>query len=335
MKKIIPLLLIILTLWSCKDDSSTYIVNPQRGKLNRYAIENLVGFGEQRDALLAEQDIFLRDFIVWSTDSAWSLEPAERTKLKNLRDAVTKPVGTTLLQKVISLEEISTYMNNIYGGTIGGFVSAAADMKKLGTMSDIYWGLRLDYDGTQFRPDGAGYAVIRFRSNSVDKLTIPYCTELGGTEPHNWPNGGGGFTTSKLSEGGYPEYKTIGYNAPEPGAELFEVTPQGREILRSVYKTDKWTTYEDPGLENAQTKTPQQQTIRNGKFTSTKGDASYIITVCDYQGYQFTVRGLINGFYHLTCEKQYPIANLRVMEKGIYGIEVPENQISNLHEITL
>ncbi|MGM9758836.1 MAG: hypothetical protein ACI30I_01805 [Parabacteroides sp.] len=37
-----------------------------------------------------------------------------------------------------------------------------------------------------------------------------------------------------------------GYYAPREGAEIYEVTPQGREMLRAVYREGRWQTFESP-----------------------------------------------------------------------------------------
>lgn len=328
----ISLLFAALALGSCQPGDPMPEVVGQKGVYNVTYVRNLKGFTDVRDQMLRDNEISFRDFLIWSTDSAWSLKREHQIKLKGLRDAVERPSQSVLLQKVIPLEDISTYMNNVYGGTVGGFVSVAADMRDVRTMFDVYWGLRLDYEGSKFRKDGAGYAVIRFFSPSASKVTIPYCPELGGTQPHEWPNGGGGFTTSLLNEGGYPEWKTIGYDAPAAGAELYEVTPEGREILRSVYLNNRWETFEDPQLP---TKSMPKNNIRNGTFATKAGKTEFIQTVCTYKNHTFTVRALIDGHYHLTTDTRHSQIPLRTIEKGIWGIEVPQNQITDLKEITL
>lgn len=308
---IATLALSFCTLVACSDDdddNGTTIV--KEGELTRTLVQSLKGFGEKRDNLLANHAVSMTDFVRISTDSAWALSATDKQALKSIRDGVRCPDEHTLLQKVIPLEDISTYMNNKYGGTVGGFVCEAADVKNLVTMEQVYKGLRLDYSGTKFKADGAGYAVIRFYSSAASRMTIPYVEEMGGTQSHSWPTGGGGFTTSTLGDGGYPEWVCDGYNAPEEGAELYEVTPQGREILRSVYKSGRWQTHESSYYEVPQTRTT---------------DKTYCGVKAEYKGYTFDVRGKVDGIYHLTTTKFYPIPDLQVVEKGVWGIEVAES----------
>ena len=326
MKSVFLSILAVCWMTGCEDDNKDTIVS--EGNYTNSMIQKLKGFGEEKAALLRECDLSESLFISLSTDSAWGLPEDKQVLLKRVRDRVSKPDGQTLLQKVIPLEEISTYMNNKYGGTIGGFVSEAADVKNLATMHDVYWGLRLDYTGTKFSETGAGYAIIRFYSSMASHLSVPYAKELDeeSTQENNWPFGGGGFTTSTLGEGGYPEWITNGYYAPDEGAELYEVTPQGREILRSVFLDGRWQTFESeyypvPQARGAST------IFRNGAYND-----QFVTTFGTYAGYSFIVRAEIDGFCHLTTRQAYPISGLEVVEKGIYGIEVPVNEVSNIHE---
>jgi len=277
-------------------------------------VTTLSDFSEEKATLLATNNVSEADFIRMSTDSAWSLSASEQ-QLKAIRDGVSKPDAKTLLQKVIPLEDTSTYMNNVYGGTVGGFVCEAADVKNLSTMEEVYKGMRLDYSGTKFKVDGAGYAVIRFYSSAAERMKIPYVEELCGTQAHSWSNCGGGFTISTLGYGGYPEWVCDGYNAPEEGAELYEVTPQGREILRSVYKDGKWQTWES-----------EYYALPSTTRSTTAGKA-YIGVKAQYKGYTFDVRGKVGDYYHLTTTTPFPIDGLHVVERGVWGIEVPAKDI--------
>ena len=233
--KLLAYLLLLIILGSaCKEDNID--TDWPSGIYNKSAIANLSGFKQQRPALLTAAGVSVTEFIRLSTDSAWHLSQNDKKKLTQIRNGINAPVASTIMGKVIPLQDLATYMNNTYGGTVGGFVSVAADLKNISSMHDVYWGLRLDYPGTKFLQDGAGYAVIRFTSSQTSHLTVPYCTEMGGTKTHAWPNTGGGFTSSTLGDGGIPEYTFDNYYAPNQGAEIYEVTPLGNEILRSIYR---------------------------------------------------------------------------------------------------
>lgn len=309
----------LVCLSGCEDDDDPTLI--VEGNHTRQAIQRMKGFGEEKQALLSECRMDEATFIALSTDSAWALPDDRRRHLKRVRDGVSRPDANTLLQKVIPLSDMTVYMENKYGGTVGGFVTEAADVKGLFTMQDIYYGLRLDYEGTQFRPDGAGYAVIRFYSAATDKLSIPYAPELGGNQEHAWPNGGGGFTTSTLGEGGYPEWTFNGYYAPDEGAELYEVTPLGREMLCSVYKDGRWQTHESTYYPAPKVKAP-----------ASKPGKSYQGVFASYKGYRFMVRGEADGRYLLASYTAYPLPDLFVLEKGVYAVWVPVRDVDGLSE---
>lgn len=326
--KTVLVFLFVFGMISCQDDDDAPVIISE-GIHTHPAIQSMKGFEEEKEILLAQENLTVQEFIKLSTDSAWALPADKQSQLKNIRNGVSKPDPQTLLQKVIPLEDLSTYMNNIYGGTIGGFVAEAADVKSVVTMPDVYWGLRLDYEGTKFREHGAGYAVIRFYSKATSSMTIPYSPELGGTQAHAWPNGGGGFTTSTLGQGGYPEWVMSGYSAPEEGAELYEITPLGREILRSVFKAGKWQTFESNFYPLPQTKSLEaDRTIRNGLF-----NGRFITTYGTYQGHTFIVRALIEGEYHLATTERIAIPGMTTLEKGVYGLRVPQGEVSDIREV--
>lgn len=295
---------------ACDNDDQDFCLD---GKYRREMVQKLEGFGEEKASLLNFCNMENSTFITLSTAAAWNLNSDQRQQLKQVRDGVSKPDSKTLLQKVISLEDIPTYMNNKYGGTIGGYVCEAADVKQLATMHDVYWGMRLDYEGSAFKEDGAGYGVIRFCSEQVFFLNIPYVEEMGGTQPHAWPNGGGGFTTSTLGEGGYPEWRFEGYYAPVEGAELYEVTPQGRELLRSVYTGGKWQTFESPYYPAAPTTKAEGTAPLEGKFAQ-------------YAGHRFMVRGEEPDRYLLATYEAPNLPGLFVLEKGVSGLWVSKSE---------
>lgn len=302
-------------LGACSDNDSLQSEEfMPEGSYRREAILSLQGFGEEKDELLKRCNVSNDRFIFLSTAKAWELDEKGQIELKEVRDGVSKPDANTLLQKVIPIEDLSTYMNNKYGGTIGGFVSEAADVKNLSTMYDVYWGMRLDYNGTYFKEDGAGYAVIRFYSPKVDNMFIPYVEELGGTQEHAWPNGGGGFTTSTLGDGGYPEWCFNGYFAPMEGAELYEVTPQGREMLRSVYKEGRWQTYESDYYPQSRMVPAKVGRAFEGVWTA-------------YQGHRFMVRGEEDGLYLLTTYESIDLPGSFTVERGMRGIRVKKDEV--------
>ena len=149
----IPFFLFLPLLFGgCSSDSSSYLVF--NGELNKEYVGTLTGFGEQKTQLLEKFATSEQEFIGLSTAPAAELSAAKQAKLRAIRNDLSMPNTQTLLQQVIALSEIPTYMENVYDGKIGGFISVAADMKGVHSMKDVYWGLRLDYPGTPFKRMG-------------------------------------------------------------------------------------------------------------------------------------------------------------------------------------
>jgi len=354
--------IVLMLSQSClkEDDASIW----PRGQYDQFAMQKLSGFAEERDGLLASAQMSRNEFIRISTDSAWSLGESDKCRLRQVRGGVRFPSDSTILQKVIPLEDVALYINNTYGGTIGGFVSSAGDVKNLTKFCDVYYGLRLDYPGTKFSPGGGGYAVLRFTSNVTDNLSIPYCEEMGGTKSHSWPTTGGGFTSSSLGDGGFPEYTFTSYYAPNQGGELYEVTPAGNEILRAHFNGSQWIVIEPEVRITKSTATPEKikNPIRNGIFarmqdgeiyqaTALKGgkwqiqrdngtdlaginDLISISTFAEYKGFIFNIRGYDGQYYYLTTTDSVTQRGLSLIstEKGIYGTKVPFAQVNRVWE---
>lgn len=231
----------LLAFSACKEDKELTEWDVVGGKWNKTHINALVSFHDRLPGILSANQFSYSEYILMSTDSAWAYPEATRMQLKNLRESAPKPTAKTLFQKFISLSEMDRYINNVDGGCIDAYVVCAADVKSLYKMSDIYRGLRLDYDNSPFKPDAAGYAAIRFYTDKPERIQIPYCQEMGGSHPHSWPDGGGGFSASTLGKGGYPIWYINEAIEPMDGAELYEMNANGYEILRAVFdRKKKW-----------------------------------------------------------------------------------------------
>lgn len=113
-KQIVLSLLLIGGMTNCQNDDSDLIVISE-GAYTHEMVKNMQGFGEEKQTLLNQMNLSEDEFIELSTDSAWALLPEEQKVLANVRNGVSKPDAQTLLQKIIPLEDLSIYMNNIYG----------------------------------------------------------------------------------------------------------------------------------------------------------------------------------------------------------------------------
>jgi len=160
------------------------------------------------------------------------LSEAEATIIRNIRYEL---IGTldenTIFEKVITETDATSYMNNNYrfGNTVGGFVSRAQDVKHLNTPEANFYGIRLDYQSSEFlSPDNAGY-VIRFTTKEHNKLNIPNINEF--------PNTGHGFTAGINGYLGIPELQTTGGMELET-ASIFLIREDGTEELVGILTKD-------------------------------------------------------------------------------------------------
>lgn len=238
MKKYLIILLAVTTVLTSCSKEEFNIVDAFGGKWTRIYVNRLSGFSDELPEILEKNGLSHPEFILLTTNKIWEYPTETQIRTRDLRNSIPFPTEKTLFQKIIPVSELDNYINNTDRSTINGYVYSAADIKNLYTMQDIYWGLRLDYEGSPFTESSVSYAVIRFFINREDLryLTIPFCEELGGSHPHDWPHGGAGFISSTLGFGGYPEYYLSNSIYPASGAEIYEVNKDGYEIIRARYK---------------------------------------------------------------------------------------------------
>ena len=158
----------------------------------------------------------------------------EKAMLKMIRESVPMPDTNTMMQKVIPASDIEKYLEGTYT-QVGGYVTRLEDVSHLSTYGEIYDSLRLDYLGTIYKVESDSYlGVIRFKTLEVEMIEIPYGVDFGGIVKEASPFTGNGFTKA-MNGNIIPEYKCNGYLNIYDGAELYEVTKEGKEILRAVY----------------------------------------------------------------------------------------------------
>ncbi|PEQ48186.1 WXG100 family type VII secretion target [Bacillus cereus] len=202
------------------------------------------GFASQIDNVLKEANISNERFHNLKVKHYTELNAEEIQIMKKIRDSVPTPNQDTLLQKVISLDSVENYLKETeYFNSVGGCVAKMEDVKQIHSPKDVYESLRLDYEGTPYTTT-SDYATIRFKTNQVDKMKIPYAESFGDSlnvKPNEYvtfPQTGNGFTAA---ENGHiiPEYETAWgqYMSPSDGAEIYTVI-NGEETLVGVFSSD-------------------------------------------------------------------------------------------------
>lgn len=216
----------------------------QLGKYSLASISKERGFIDLLPSLLEKENLTMDDFQYMLQKSVKALTKEEELKLERIRTSLPKPDANTLMQKVITKQDIEGYLkkDNPYI-TIRGFVTRASDAKHLKTYEDLYSGFRLDYVNNagrlvNFVEDGS-CGVIRFKSKSLNQITIPGKNFL---ENNRYPYTAHGFTSGNQGRLGVPEWH-LGNGIdviPEEGAEIWEVFTNGREVLRAIYEDGKF-----------------------------------------------------------------------------------------------
>ena len=210
-------------------------------RMRRQALREIPGFADEADDLLDMIGLTPERFRELVQLPAEELSEAERSMLKAIRNAVPAPTADTILQKVIPGSRIDAFIQNGQS-MINGFVSRAVDTKQLQSYNDYRAALRLDYTykdqaGNAVEPfpeNGGSLGVIRFTTEDVDSITIPYGQTMGGTMDLSFPFTGSGFTAAENGQT-IPEscfVKSIDINSI---AELYEIDRDGTETLRSIY----------------------------------------------------------------------------------------------------
>lgn len=138
------------------------------------------------------------------------------------------------MQKVIPASDLEMYISGRYD-KIQGFITKAVDTKHFNSFDDLYYGLRLDYDGTMFFLDEGCCYAIRFKSKEVPlKINVPH----GRAFKDPYPFTSHGFTAGVRGRIGVPEFtipRGLGVSI-EDGTEIWKITRDGKQTLYAVFE---------------------------------------------------------------------------------------------------
>lgn len=130
---------------------------------------------------------------------------------------------------------------NFNDGKIGGCITTVDDASGLKSPKGFYEGLRLDYDGTPFSLSDGSATIIRFTSNETSNIKIPFGEGMpeptgGKVSSMAPPFTGNGFTSATNGQI-IPEFYSDGLIINN-GAQMIEITSEGKEIVKAVYNED-------------------------------------------------------------------------------------------------
>ena len=206
----------------------------QLGKYSLGSISKERGFVDVLPELLKKEGITAEQFVNYTNYVRKELPYTPRAQIARLRNAVPSPTAETVMQKVIPASDLEMYISGRYD-KIQGFITKAADTKHFNSFDDLYYGLRLDYDGTKFFLDEGACYAIRFKSEEVPlQINVP----RGRAFKDPYPFTSHGFTAGIKGRIGVPEF-TVKKGAKisiKDGAEIWKITRDGRQTLYAVFE---------------------------------------------------------------------------------------------------
>ena len=165
--------------------------------------------------------------------------------METIRNSIPMPEVDTPLQKVLNPAYVDGYFDgsfmNFNDGRISGCISTVDGAAGLNTPEKVFYGLRMDYEQTPFKPTDEFVTVIRFTSSDTQNIKIPYGDNMpnpagGNVSNMTPPFTGNGFTAATNGQI-IPEFYTDGVSLQD-GAQMFQITSRGEEKLIAIYNED-------------------------------------------------------------------------------------------------
>ena len=131
-------------------------------------------------SVLANESLTLDEFNTLRLADVNELSAEQIGKLKNIREAVPKIDSNTVIQKTIPFEDIGKYIGDDGYSTIRGYIARYDDVSHIHGYDNVVESSRLDYTiNSDIRPypeGGNAYGYIKFMTDDVDRIGIPYGT---------------------------------------------------------------------------------------------------------------------------------------------------------------
>ena len=169
------------------------------------------------------------------------MTPAEYKKIKPEIDAIVNltksydlnKVKPGMMRKYIPVEDMEKYLSGKYTG-IGGFIARQDDVLQLKTFNDVFYTMRLDYEGNTFVYNRE-IAYIDFKSSDYSATYVPIGKRYGGTETFASPFGGMGLIKTENGQL-IGEYKIPnGQSTDIEEAAIYMIDKNGKTEKIAVY----------------------------------------------------------------------------------------------------
>ena len=187
--------------------------------------------------VLKQQGLTLEEFNKLRLTDVKDLTKEQIAQMKAIREAVPKIDANTYIQKTIPASDIDKYIGEDGWSTIGGYVARYDDVSHIKGYDNVVESSRLDYvtgDGVRSYPEGGDtYGYIKFKTEEIDKISIPYGKDFGGMNTDGLPCTLNGFTAARNGEV-VPEWTLDARITPNEGAELHKVV-NGKDTVVAIF----------------------------------------------------------------------------------------------------
>lgn len=195
------------------------------------------GFVSNIDTVLRKQNLTIDEFNTLRLKSVSELSPDEIAKMKAIRDSVPKINSSTVIKKTIPASDIEKYLGEKGYSEIGGYIAKYDDVSHITGYDNVVESSRLDYvTETGIRPypeGGDAYGYIKFTTEDVNRIEIPYGKVFGGKNTDTLPCTLNGFTGARNGEI-IPEWTASKRLTPDYGSELHKVV-NGTDSIIGVF----------------------------------------------------------------------------------------------------
>ena len=187
--------------------------------------------------VLKQQGLTLEEFNKLRLTDVKDLTKEQIAQMKAIREAVPKIDANTYIQKTIPASDIDKYIGEDGWAAIGGYVARYDDVSHIKGYNNVVESSRLDYvtgDGVRPYPEGGDtYGYIKFKTEEIDKISIPYGKDFGGMNTDGPPCTLNGFTAARNGEV-VPEWTLDARITPNEGAELHKVV-NGKDTVVAIF----------------------------------------------------------------------------------------------------
>ena len=216
------------------------------GETNKFAREILTEL-ELKHGITEERLNVLRnlDYNKMTKEDYEKLKPEIEAIISLTRSYDLNKVKPGKMRKYIPVEDIEKYLSGKFGNRsydgIRGFIARQDDALQLKTFDDIFYTMRLDYEGNTFIYNRE-IAYIDFVATSYNDTFIPIGELYGGTE--SWPSPFGGMGLLKTENGQLiREYVSRGTDLKFSNMDeaiMYKIDKNGKLELIATFNGKKW-----------------------------------------------------------------------------------------------